>query len=233
MTNVIHEPIVLDLQHQPTPDEQVWAADNLAHLPIVVCVCEDNPQCSRAVPDVREWEDPDGSRWRDVGHIIVGFKRGRFRVHLNAGAREEDLRWLTGIVERAKAGAFERHGWRRYEEPDVWGFAWSRRVAEGQFHGSPVTACTEPECMDEFHIAHPEDVMHIADFVREHPRLDVDYEVSVTRYDDPGQRGEWKVNVAVHDFNGTASDVETLVQHLEWMRAEAVKLNAVQAGMPA
>ncbi|WP_152642398.1 hypothetical protein [Microbacterium sp. SA39] len=158
--SIMHATEIVDLSAPVEPAEAVRAAAEFRDLDVIVRSVE-----SKA----KVWQGSDGRWWRSGGYVYLFPGRDgvmRFSIYLRRGANESDYEWLCGIVESAKSGALERHGWDAYSSArgSGWTFTGSRSFGnplECVDDTKELIACEDNRCRRTVHDASGD--FHIAD----------------------------------------------------------------------
>lgn len=216
-------------QRQYVDPARAFTADELATMPVVVAE-------SRA-GRVTVWRGADGTWYRVGGSLrIQPAKDGsgsQFKILLYKGATYDDLKVLEREASRTKAGdggrLWVKRGtdWAPWADDRTYTFAFTNRTYADPYthvdHSPRVAVCTMPGCLDQWH-----EVgfgVHRFDFVQRDLGSRGLYSIGVTRGTD--RDDQWIVDVYTDEFYGRAEDVASLVNDLQWMRAECDRANAM------
>jgi len=171
------------------------------------------------------------NRW--TGHIRIYPERAQFKILLRHGATLADLDWHREQIEQVKRGMKNQMPWGDHETSAgerYLAFSPGRTVTvdlpAGEVTPDYLTPCTEPACLESFHVYDPEDVC----FKHTAERLNgANWTVEVERWADdvePDRMGDgWTVYVETDECFIDGAAAAGFASDLQWAAATCRKLN--------
>jgi len=171
------------------------------------------------------------ARW--TGHVRIYPDRAQFKIFLRQGATLADLERLRRDVDDVKLGKKSQMPWieHRTQGGERYLSLSSGRTVradlpEGEKHPDYLTPCTEPACLESFHVFDPEDICfkHTAERIN-----GANWTVEVERWADdvePDRMGAgWTVYVETDECFIDGAAAAGFASDLQWAAASCRKLN--------
>lgn len=218
----------------PSAEESARAAEEFAHLPLVV------RWSGNEKARVTVWTDGRGNWFRKGGVAQIRKPAGeerRFEIVLYTGANKRDLTFLQQAVEAARSGKLTQLDWRHItRETASWfdgdddlyfQYSCSHPYKEPFLHADPsplVFPCEEPACSKRWHSG--DEYFHIADEVQRDLGDYKKYSVTVEK-DARKPKSPWTIDIRVDEFTeATPAQTAELISDLNWMAEACRRLNA-------